>query len=195
MLTDPRVGACQPLILYSDEPDTVEMYGGSVDLRSGRIEHDYVGVTALDKLPPLRDADYLDGGTILLRGHALRQAGGFDEKFFLYAEDTDLSLRLQRVGYRTVAVRDARAWHYHRERYGRLPTPYQVFYETRNRLYLIRKHASRGVWVCSLARTLAGLPRQVLHYARRRKFALVHAYLAGVADGIGARMGKRGWVE
>jgi GT2 family glycosyltransferase len=194
MMGDPSIGACQPLILYSDEPDTVEMYGGSVDLRNGRIEHEYEGVTTVEELPPVRDAEYLDGGTIFLRADAIRQTGGFDEQFFLYVEDTDLSLRLQRLGYRTVAVRDARAWHFHREHYGRFPTPYQVFYQTRNRLYLIRKHARRGIWFWFVARTLMGAPRGIVHYLRRRKFVLAQAYAAGVSDGLAARMGIRGWL-
>jgi GT2 family glycosyltransferase len=194
MLSDSSIGACQPLILYSDQPRTVEMYGGSVNLRTGRIEHDYVGETALKGLPHMRDAQYLDGGTIVLRAEALRQAGGFDEELFLYTEDTDLSLRLQGAGYRTVAVRAARAWHCHRERYGRIPAPYQVFYETRNRVYLIRKFAPRKTWLCFAARTILGTPRRLAYYLRRRRFALAKAYAAGVADGVAARMGNRGWL-
>lgn len=38
------------------------------------------------------------GCCMLCRGHPLRQTGGFDERFFLYFEDFDLSLRLGRLG-------------------------------------------------------------------------------------------------
>ena len=38
------------------------------------------------------------GCCMLCRGHPLRQSGGFDEDFFLYFEDFDLSLRLGRLG-------------------------------------------------------------------------------------------------
>ena len=38
------------------------------------------------------------GCCMLCRGHPLRQCGGFDEGFFLYFEDFDLSLRLGRLG-------------------------------------------------------------------------------------------------
>lgn len=38
------------------------------------------------------------GCCMLCRGHPLREAGGFDERFFLYFEDFDLSLRLGRLG-------------------------------------------------------------------------------------------------
>ena len=38
------------------------------------------------------------GCCMLCVGHPLREAGGFDERFFLYFEDFDLSLRLGRLG-------------------------------------------------------------------------------------------------
>ena len=38
------------------------------------------------------------GCCMLCRGHPLREAGGFDERFFLYFEDFDLSLRLGCLG-------------------------------------------------------------------------------------------------
>ena len=40
------------------------------------------------------------GGSVCFRTEALRQAGVFDDDFFLYYEDTDLSARLQSLGWR-----------------------------------------------------------------------------------------------
>ncbi len=195
MEADPSIGACQPVLLYSDAPNTVEMFGGAVDLRAGVIRHEYAGVSNLAVLPRLRDAQYLDGGSLLVRSNVLRQVDGFDEKFFLYAEDTDFSSRVQQAGYRTVAVRDARAWHFHRERQGRMPAPYQLFYQTRNRFYLVGKHAGASARRWLVLRTAISAPRMLLFYLRYRKLTLARAYLAGLACGALGLMGKRGWVE
>lgn len=186
----PTIGACQPLLLYSDEPDKVEMYGGSLDMRAGQGRHDYKGTTDLSSLPPTRDAGYLDGGTMMIRADVLRRVGGFDESFFMYAEDTDLSIRIRTAGYRTVAVRDARAWHYHRENNGRVPTSRQLFYETRNRFYLVRKHAGRSAMWRAAAVALWATPRMVVHYLRRGGVQLTRAYLAGTVCGISGEMGR-----
>lgn len=51
--------------------------------------------------------DWIDGGTMLLRGSMLRRIGGFDERYFMYAEDADLCLRAARAGYRVGVVVDA----------------------------------------------------------------------------------------
>ncbi len=47
------------------------------------------------------------GGGVLLRAAMLARIGLFDPGFFAYYEDTDLSWRARRAGYRTVAVPDS----------------------------------------------------------------------------------------
>lgn len=189
---DPGVGACQPLLLYSDDPKKVQMYGGSISVRTGMGVHDYRGSSDLSLLPQYRDAQYLDGGTMLIRTAVLRRTGGFDERFYMYCEDSDISLRIQEAGYRTVAVRDARAWHFHRENRGDFPFPMQLFYETRNRFYLVRKHAGWSAMALLVGRVLWGLPRRLVYYARRRKLTLARAYLLGFVCGATGRTGKQG---
>jgi GT2 family glycosyltransferase len=170
------------------------MFGGAVDVHTGYARHEYNGATTSATLPPVRDAQYLDGGTMLIRTSVLRQVGGFDEGLFMYWEDADLSRRIQLAGYRTVAVRDAMAWHYHRAIGGRFPHPYQLFYETRNRFYFVRKHGGRLAWWRMLRREMVDGPRQVRYYYNERQPRLAGAYLMGVLYGVSGLMGKRGWV-
>lgn len=191
---DQTIGAVAPLLFYSDAPGTVQMYGGSLDIRTGLGSHDYRGATNLAALPVMRDAGYLDGGTMLLRTDLLRRVGGFDEAFFLYCEDSDLSLRARQAGYRTVALRDAFAWHYHRENKGRIAPPYEVFYITRNHLYLVRKYSGERWWFRAVLRALGLLPRRLIFYLYRGKLTHARAYFYGIRCGITARMGNRGWV-
>jgi GT2 family glycosyltransferase len=52
-------------------------------------------------LDPHRDhpVEILSGACMMVRKTALDQTGGFDEQFFMYAEDIDLSYRIRRAGY------------------------------------------------------------------------------------------------
>lgn len=82
------------------------------------------------------EAPYLSGCCMLIRSDAFRRAGGFDERYFLYLEDADLTRSLAREGrcvhlpvagvvhgwgrgnYRNLglmAVNLASAWHYFRK--------------------------------------------------------------------------------
>jgi GT2 family glycosyltransferase len=192
---DPSIGVAAPLLFYSDQPDVVEMYGGSLDNRTGKASHDYVGTTDSTVLPAIRDSEYLDGGTMMMRAEVLRRIGDFDEDLFMYAEDADLCLRTRRAGYRTVAVRRSVAWHYHRQEKGLLHPPHEMFYGTRNQFRLVRKHFGSGTWRGLVLLTLGKLPRQLFYFLRRHKVTLAVAYATGVLYGILGWMGKRGWVE
>jgi N-acetylglucosaminyl-diphospho-decaprenol L-rhamnosyltransferase len=46
------------------------------------------------------DVEAVSGAFMLMDANALRSVGGFDEQFFMYAEDIDLSLRFIEAGYR-----------------------------------------------------------------------------------------------
>lgn len=58
-----------------------------------------------------RDVDHVMGAFVLVRRAAFEQAGGFDEGFFLYLEDLDLSLRLSRAGWRTRFLTETHVYH------------------------------------------------------------------------------------
>lgn len=48
------------------------------------------------------DVPFLSGAFMFCRTELLKKIKGFDERFFLYFEDADLSRRIQNEGYRTV---------------------------------------------------------------------------------------------
>jgi len=52
------------------------------------------------------------GGAALIRRKTFLDLGGFDEEFFLYMEDADLSWRLRLLGYRVGFAPDAKVAHY-----------------------------------------------------------------------------------
>lgn len=46
------------------------------------------------------DVDVLAGAFMMVRQQVLKETGGFDERFFMYGEDIDLSYRIQQAGWR-----------------------------------------------------------------------------------------------
>jgi N-acetylglucosaminyl-diphospho-decaprenol L-rhamnosyltransferase len=60
---------------------------------------------------PDPDFDWLAGMCLVLDSQAFRSLGGFDERYFMYCEDTDLCLRLQLAGWRLRYVPSVRLMH------------------------------------------------------------------------------------
>jgi GT2 family glycosyltransferase len=60
----------------------------------------------------IMDVPFLSGCFMFLRMDALKKVGLFDERFFLYTEDTDLTRRIHQC-FRTVFYPDATIFHHH----------------------------------------------------------------------------------
>lgn len=84
------------------------------------------------------------GGSVCLRTAALRQVGLFDDDFFLYYEDTDLSWRLRSAGWSIRYEPGAVARHIHSASSVEW-SPLFTFHVDRNRLLMLTKNASRDV--------------------------------------------------
>lgn len=61
---------------------------------------------------PDPDHGWLQGSCLLLRVGAVREIGGFDERFFLFYEDVDLSRRLEDAGWELGVCPEARVVHH-----------------------------------------------------------------------------------
>lgn len=77
-----------------------------VDRSNDRYEMRFTDYDKVMEVP------YLSGCFILVRNKAMRDVGVFDERFFLYAEDIDLSRRIHQK-YKTIYYPKSEVYHYH----------------------------------------------------------------------------------
>lgn len=114
-LDDPGVGLVTPTILLKGTADRVNTCGNDVHLTGLTF---CAGLNA--PAPPLsartRPVAAISGAAFVVRRTLWEQLGGFDEQFFMYLEDTDLSLRARRLGYAILHVPASRVWHDYRVR-------------------------------------------------------------------------------
>jgi len=94
------------------------------------------GIKYLDKFlykdynkESLREVNWLLGSFLFCRAQALRQAGVFDERFFLYFEDTDLCQRFHQLGWKVVYFPEVKIFHNHLRQSARLP--WHKFYKNK----------------------------------------------------------------
>jgi len=93
-----------------------------------------------------------NGGCVALRRAALDAVGLLDEHLFMYYEDTELSWRLRRAGWRIVHAPSAVTDHEHAASSGTGTQFFQV-HNTRNRLVVSLMHAPWPVFLRGLGRT------------------------------------------
>lgn len=166
--SNPRTGAVASIIYHMDRPDTVEFWGGGyVNLWNGRLR--------IPKAPA--QLNCLFGCSLLLSAPALRDAGLLNERFFLYWEDTDLSLRIRSAGYRLAVAPDSRIWHRGSASAG-TNSPSQALHYHRSATLFYRLHARFPVLP-----TLFLLVRRSMRWALRLRFANIPNTWLGVRSG------------
>ena len=100
------------------------------------------------------------GAAVLLRAGYLRSVGLFDEAFFLYYEDTDLSWRGRNAGWRYVSVPASVVRHAHAQSTGTASALFD-YLNQRNRLLMVTRNGTwrqRGRAWASSAATSAAMP-------------------------------------
>lgn len=88
-----------------------------------------------------REVDQVIGAFFLVRREMFEALGGFDERFFVYFEEVDLSLRARNAGWRSVYLADAQAFHVGGGT-SRQVKARRLFYSLRSRLLYSFKHFS-----------------------------------------------------
>ncbi|MBI4039709.1 glycosyltransferase family 2 protein [Candidatus Daviesbacteria bacterium] len=135
-----KVGIFGPKI-YFYIPDIQIWYaGGQLDWDNILASH--VGVDQIDKgqFSKEQATDFVSGAAMFVRREVFDKVGLFDERYFLYYEDSDLCIRAQQAGFDLIFTPRAFLWHKNAAATG-LGSPLQDYYITRNRLLFAQKFA------------------------------------------------------
>lgn len=127
-----------------------------------------VGRSSAANLPPERlevdsQVDLLMGGFVMFNRAAWEQAGGLDERYFLYCEEVDLFYRLARMGHSFWRIAAARG--YHAAGHGDGTSPIRVMYLAAGTAEFTRAHWSAPAatigktlfWIAAIERYAVGL--------------------------------------
>ncbi|KKQ27050.1 MAG: putative glycosyltransferase [Candidatus Levybacteria bacterium GW2011_GWA2_37_36] len=94
------------------------------------------GVDVVDKgqFDKIEETEIATGCCMLLTKEAIDRVGMFDERYYLYYEDADLSMRAKKKGFKIVYVFGSIIWHKNAGSAGGSGSVLQDYYITRNRL-------------------------------------------------------------
>ncbi|MBA2745522.1 MAG: glycosyltransferase [Flavisolibacter sp.] len=98
------------------------------------------------------EADVLAGAFMMIRKEVLEKVGGFDETFFMYGEDVDLSYRILKAGYQNYYLADTTIIHFKGESTKRGSLNYvRMFYQAMS--LFVKKHyggTKAGIFTASI---------------------------------------------
>jgi GT2 family glycosyltransferase len=171
--SDPGVGAVGSVLYYLDNPTAIQAWGGGwTSFWSGRSRH---------HLAPVSDArlHYLTAASMLLRRSAIQDVGLLDEDtFFMYWEDTDLSFRLRKAGWRLAVAEKSIVLHREHAATGK-GSPLLARYFNESAVRFFQRHARWPIWPIAV-----GATGRVMKRVLRGDFGGAIATLRGTYRGM-----------
>ncbi len=132
---DKAIGAAQSLLLLDKKNNgeyLVNSWGNKLHFL-GFGYCDGLGQPASKAPRSVTSITYASGAGVMYRSSALQQVGLFDDTYFMYHEDTALSLKLRLAGYKIINCPDSKVIHKFNPNF----TPNKYYFIERNRLRIL----------------------------------------------------------
>lgn len=170
----PEVGAVGPRLLNGDGslqpscwkfPGPARAWAEAVGLSALLPQHPVVGDYFRWAHDTERRVDFVVGAAVLLRREVYEAVGGFDESFFLYAEETDWMKRMAQANWPIVFVPQAQVTHLGGASGASKPGQNPLFFEGQDR-FVAKHFGARGLALFRAANLVRALVR-LLAFAGR----------------------------
>ena len=179
------------LICYAEAKDIVQVAGGRLNFI---LEASLIGdFQPLDEFlkgkPEYYETDWVSGCMTLIPARVFKTVGGYNEDFFIWSEEWDLSLRVRHSGYKLYIALGSKIYHKAGMSLGRI-TPMTHYYANRNRLLLKKLHL-RGIkkFLFYLWYIASRFVRWT-EFAIKGRFDLISAGIDAIVDHLKGRYGK-----
>ncbi len=188
-IKDEIVGAVGGLIYFApgyefkkdyakkDQGRVIWYAGGQFDWDNCLGSNDHVDEVDRGQFKKVEPTTFITGALLITRADVLKKVGLFDEKYFMYLEDVDLSHRLKLAGYSLLFDPKIKLWHKVAQSSG-IGSPLNDYFITRNRLYFGFKYAR--------PRTKFALLREAI----RKLFTGTPAQKQAIRDFFSGKLGK-----
>jgi GT2 family glycosyltransferase len=183
---NPSIGVVCPKIRYFDNPHIIQYagfrpmnpYTGRTstvgDLEEDTGQYDISGATSA-----------AHGSAMMVKKEVIQKTGMFPEKFFLYYEEWDWSVRIRKAGYLIWYHPEAIVYHKESMTVGR-ENPIKSYYHTRNRILYMRRNSNAfQLIIFSFLFTFFALPKAVFIYLKNGQFAQLKWFMKGVLYNLG----------
>lgn len=179
----PDVGMVAPKIYYASQPQRIWSIGGMRHPLTYEVTGDARGEIDAGQWHQVLERDYFVGCIVLFSARMLREVGLFDERFFLYYEDSDLSLRTRQAGYRLLLCPQAHGWHKVAVSSGGSDSPNERYWMARSSVIFFHTHMQGWRWGVVIPYRVASAIKTITRLMIRGKQESAAAYVRGLQHG------------
>lgn len=169
---------CSKMIRYDnrniidDAGDEYSILGWSFKRGDGRT---------IDKYNKTEEVFSSCAGAAIYRKSIINKIGYFDEKFFAYLEDMDISYRARSFGYKNYYAHKAKVYHIGSATSGGRHNSFKVRLAARNNIFLIYKNMPIIQLIINSPFILLGMLIKAIYFTFK---GLGKSYILGIKDGI-----------
>ena len=182
--TRPDVGMIAPKIYYHADPTRIWSIGGECHSLTIEKTHDACGQLDIGQWNAVLEREYFVGCTLLFSRQFLTEVGLFDERFFMYYEDSDLSLRARQAGFKLLLTPQAHVWHKVAVSSGGSDSPNERYWMARSSILFFHKHISGWRWFIIIPYRTGSAIKTILRLLWHRRYGSMKAYMKGLHHGL-----------
>ena len=180
--TDEKIGILGPKVYYYDKPDVINSAGVKMNWRLGVGNN--IGIKEVDngQFEDILELDSLIGACLLIKSSVFKKIGLMDGKFFLLLEETDFCFRARINDFKIIFFPKSKI--YHKEGFSGKLNPESLYYRSRNRLFLIRKHQPvKRTIIYTILISIEAIMNSLI-YGVKGEFESSKAIIKGHFDGL-----------
>lgn len=185
-------GMVGPLMYYYKDPKQIWWAGADINMWTSKTT--YVGNNKIDngQYNKIQEVGHIPN-VFMVKKSVWDRVGGIDSDYVMHYEESDLSEKIRRIGYKAYMIPNAKTWHnasnenegqFWIRTLGGNDNLIRNYYTARNRVLFMKKNASAiqtSVFLCFV------LPIFTLFYVynviRAKEYKVLEYYLKGTLDG------------
>jgi len=173
-----------PVIFYASQPDLIWSAGAEGNPLNLEIIDSWRGKPRSNLSSAPYPVDFVTACGMLVSKACFDEVGLFDERFFMYYEDSDFSLRVKRAGGQILIDPQAQMWHKVAASSGGSDSASERYWMARSSLIYFRKHARFSQWLVIGPYRLGSAIKTSFRLLARGKTSALGAYWRGLIDGL-----------
>ena len=185
LMSSPHIGVVSPKIKYEYQPDTIQ-YAGFTPMTSILLQNKMIGEKEKDngQYDQPCHTGFAHGACMLTSRDILKKAGTMTEVYFLFYEEMDWGMQLQRAGYESWYEPTATVLH-KESMTAKRNSPLRLYYMTRSRILFVRRN-SIGIKksLIFLYILFISIPKKLLYFLTKRQTKMITAFLKGSINGF-----------